>query len=354
MSLSTPVSSPSQFTRDLQGIATRELSPPTTTREITSPKNFSLTYNIIIGTEKIDQLKSENLDDDQLAQTLGTKKEEIEFTNINGEGAMILSYENQSKIQETMANNPLLKTMTFNNPTNGTEKNEKEWVKIRQWPIDTDTEHTMLINGLLGWFGKIFPPKSKKNYTTALLKAPSESEAKKLLDKGYIISNGKLLPVVPENSTREEEQKRTVLLVGINKAQSILNRENGRLTEIGLLKSLVNNGYPIQSLKLVQYDEKRIGHSAYVLLKQPIPAKDLPPFLDNTTNTVIKWAEVADYDKICEKCLNWPEHLQTCIRHANNVHRNINSAKIAKRAAEGGSLLLQQLKRQTSQKQAPP
>ena len=251
-----------------------------------------------------------------------------------------------------MTRNPLLKTIQCKQ-SNTSNIKTNEWVKIRQWPTNGDIEHIILLNDLLGWYGKVFPPKNNQKHTTAILKAPSEREAKKLLDRGFIVNNGKILPVVPEDSTMHEEEKRTVLLVGVNKIQSRMNQEGGKLTEIGLLKSLVGKGYQIQSLKFIYHDEHRIGHSAYVLMKRPTPAKDLQPFQDIVTNTIIKWAEVTEYNQICEKCLNWPEHLQTCNRHANNAPRNINSNQIAKRAAEGGSILLQRLKKQPPSQEPP-
>lgn len=142
------------------------------------------------------------------------------------------------------------------------------------------------------------------------MKAPTEAEAQKLLRKGYIVNNGKVLAIVPENSTMEDEEKRTALLVGANKIQDKMHKDGGKLTEIGLLKSFVGKGYPIQSLKFIHHDEKRMGHSAYVLLKQPIPPQNLTPFQDSLSSTIIKWTEVADYNQICEKCQGISGHMQ--------------------------------------------
>ena len=332
--------------------AAREITSPTTARETPSSNIHKISpHQIIIDIEKL-RLIEENLTDEGLAEIFGAKKEEISIGEMNGTEVMIMSYENRDQLEEVMKGNPLMKTLQhhWEKPE---ASNQMEWVKIRQWPIDADTEHVILLNDLLGWQGKILKPKSERKNTTALLKAPSETEARKLLDKGYIVNNGKLLAVVPQSSTQEEEEKRTVLLIGINKIHTKLCQGGGRLTEIGLLKSLVHKGYPIQSLKFAYHDENRIGHSAYVLLKQPTPAQDLQPFQDGVSGTIIKWAEITDYKEICEKCLGCSEHLQTCNKHANNVHRNINSNQIAKRAAEGGSLLLQKLKKSTPQ-QPPP
>jgi hypothetical protein len=335
--------------------AERESSSPKRERELTTPKipNISTSYQLTLGTDKIRQIEGKITDED-LAGTLGTKKEEITIDLINGKEVMIISYENEEQLEEATTRNPILKTLQCKKPNVNTSSTQNDWIKIRQWPTNGDIEQIIILNDMVGWYGKVFPPKNNQRHTTAVLKAPSELEAKKLLNKGYIVNNGKLLAVVPQNSTMEEEERRTVLLVGIHRIQNKMNQEGSKLTEIGLLKSLVGKGYPIQSLKFVYHDEHRIGHSAYVLLKRSTPAQDLQPFQDALSNTIIKWAEVAEYNQICEKCLNWPGHLQTCNRHADNISRNINSAQIAKRAAEGGSVLLQRLKKQQPPSQEPP
>ena len=216
-----------------------------------------------------------------MAKALGARKEEITIDEIDGANVMILTYENQEQLKEAIKKNPLI--MTLQHKKVDTETNKRiGWVKVRQWPVDADIEHVILLNDMLGWYGKVFPPRGNQKHTSAILKAPTEIEAKRLLEKGYIVSNGKLLAVVPEDSTREEEEKRTVLLVGINKANAKLKNDGGRLTELGLLKSLRSNGYPIQSLKFVYHDENRIGHSAYILLRKPTAAKDLQPYQDST------------------------------------------------------------------------
>jgi hypothetical protein len=325
--------------------ATQGIHPPKSTQETTSPKlpNISSSIQLTINMDQMNLLE-ENYDDETLAQTMGTKKEEITTDEINETNVMIVTYENQEQLEETMRKNPFLGTLQHKQ-TDASINAKNEWVKIRQWPVNADIEQVIILNDLLGWHGKVLSPKGNQKYTTAVLKAPRETEAKRLLEKGYIVNNGKLMAIVHQESTKAEEEKRTVLLVGINKTQEKLRREGSKLTEIGLLKSLANNGYPIQSLKFVYHDEQRYGHSAFVLLKKPIAVEELSPYQDATSGTIIKWAEVAEYEKICDKCLNWPEHLPTCSKHADNVRWNINSTQLAKRAAEGGSLIFKRLKR---------
>ena len=318
--------------------ATREIQSPITTTHT----SIHTSHYLIIDADKMSQLEEE-FSDLRLAEIFKTKKEEIIIDEVNGTAVMIFPYENKEKMEEVTRENPLIRTLEYKQP-NTEADDKKQWIKIRHWPTNADIEHVIFLNDLLGWHGKVLAPKSAKKHTTAVLKAPSETEAAKLLEKGYIVSNGKVLATVPGDSTQEQEQRRTVLLVGVNKVQDKLVKMGSRLTEIGLLKSLVHKGYPIQALKFVHHDEKRISHSAYVLLKNPTPIQDLQPFQDGATNTTIRWAEVADYKQICDKCLSWPEHLPTCSKHANNVCRNINSHQIAKRAAEGSSILMQKLK----------
>ena len=313
----------------------RGIHSPKSTRETTAPKlpNIDTSIQLIIDIDKMSQLEG-SYSDEKLAEALGTRKEEITIDEIDGVNVMILTYESHEQLEETIKRNPLIKTLQYKKAS--TEANKPtEWVKLRYWPVDGDMEHIILLNDMLGWYGKVHPPKNNQKHTTAVLKAPTETEAKRLLEKGYIVSNGKLIAVVPQESTNAGEEKRTVLLVGVNKIQEKLRKDGSKLTEIGLLKSLTKNGYPIQSLKFVYHAEQRFGHSAFVLLKKPMAAKELPPYQDSISGTIIKWTEISEYEKICDKCLNWPEHLQTCSKHASNVRWNINSNQIAKRAAEG-------------------
>ena len=161
----------------------REITSPETEQEITSPKipNIHPSYQLIIGTDKIKQI--EEITDERLAETLGAKKEEIIIDQINGKEVIILSYENKEKLEEAMTRNPLLKTIQCKQ-SNTSNIKTNEWVKIRQWPTNGDIEHIILLNDLLGWYGKVFPPKNNQKHTTAILKAPSERRQRNYWTEG--------------------------------------------------------------------------------------------------------------------------------------------------------------------------
>jgi hypothetical protein len=284
---------------------------------------------------------NDNLTDEQIAQAFGITKDELIEKEIDGKDVILIPYGDQVQWEETLKKNPgIANYLSEQQQTNTGSSSDSKWVKIRQWHIDADITHVMLINDLVGWPGKIHSPREGQKYTTAAIKAPSEEEAARLLEKGYITNNGKLMAVVPDRSNQEQEAKRTVLLVGVNKLHEAIKKQGNILTELGLLKSLKRAGYPIQSLKLVEWVGNRISHSAYVLLKYPTPTENLAPFHDKSSEILLKWTNSANYEKICEKCLTWQEHDPTCNRHPSNIHRIINGREIEKRAAEGGSSLI--------------
>lgn len=336
----------------LEGAARRS-NPPKTAWESGSPqiKLICPIHQLVVSTERAIKY-SESMDDEALAKALSSSRKEIVTQTVNGTEVIIVPFETQNSLEVAKKRNPLMNLLEHKEVED--QNTKKEWVKIRQWPVQADIEQIMSLNELLGWHGKVYPTRPGKKYTTAILKAPSEIEAAKLLEKGHIVDNGNLMAVVPSDSTRESEEQRTILMVGINKTQEKLLKAGNKLTEIGLLKSLVKNGYPIQSLKLVAYDQSRIGHSAYVLMRSPTPANEIPPFQDSISGTIIKWAEVAEYDKICEKCLSWPEHLTTCSKHENNAHRYINGNQIAKKAKGETSLILKRIEASRLLKKSPP
>ena len=51
----------------------------------------------------------------------------------------------------------------------------------------------------------------------------------------------------------QEEDRRTVLLVGVSRVNENLKKENSKLTELGLQKILQQTGYPIQAVKLLRW-----------------------------------------------------------------------------------------------------
>ena len=218
-------------------------------------------------------------------------------------------------------------------------------VKIRQCPIDANLRDLMAINDLGGWRGSMLTPRNGCKNTTAILNAPSVEEAEKLLEKGYVVENGKVLAVVPGNSSPQEENLRTVLLVGVNKVNEAQKKMGGKLIELGLFKALHNAGCPIQALKLVDLEGDRIRHSAYVLIRKAEYIQDLQPIKDTTSGVTLKWTSLDNHGKICAKCLSWSEHEDTCPKHEKNKHRYINAKEIAKRALEGGSILLERFKK---------
>ena len=301
---------------------------------------------IVIDMTKLGDL-DESITDDHLAGLFQTNKEDMSGETVNGNKVLIIPYGDASHLEEVLKTNPNIRAAAYNKqqgqkPPNG---NQPTWVKIRHCPVKVDMTRVMLLNNLSNWYGSIYPHRDGRSHTTASLKAPNERDAQKLLEKGYIVANGKLLAAVPNTSTHKEEEARTVLLVGVNKIQDYMVINNNKVTEIGLLLSLKWKGYPVQSLKLVYLDGDRIGHSAYVLLRTSMPASTLLPLKDSASETTLKWTEVTDHDKICGKCLAWPGHAPACSKHSDNAHRYISTQQIAKRAAEGGSLILESFKK---------
>src|ERR1700733_5140954 len=116
--------------------ATREINYPKTNWEIASQKTITPTYQLVIGTDKMNHLEKD-ISDEGLAELFGAKKEEVEFGKMNGAGVAILTYENQEQKDEATARNPLVQTMKHSKVNNGTDNRKNEWVKIRQWPIGT-------------------------------------------------------------------------------------------------------------------------------------------------------------------------------------------------------------------------
>ena len=164
-----------------------------------------------------------------------------------------------------------------------------------------------------------------------MLIAPNRPEMDKLLKKGYIVDNGRVLGVVPANSTTEEESKRTVLLVGVNKVNEAFKKCKGIISELALLNALMGAGYPVQALNFKEMEGGRIGHVAYVLLKSSTEPESLTPFKEKTSGETLKWPNTTEYAQICSKCLEWPEHSPKCSRHKSNIHRYATVADVGKR-----------------------
>ena len=225
-------------------------------------------------------------------------------------------------------------------------------VKIRQCPIDANLRDLMAINDLGGWRGSMLTPRNGCKHTTAILNAPSVEEAEKLLEKGYVVENGKVLAVVPGNSSPQEENLRTVLLVGVNKVNEAHKKMGGKLIELGLLKALRNAGCPIQALKFVDLEGDRIRHSAYVLIRKAEYIEDLQPIKDTTSGVTLKWTSLDNHGKICAKCLSWSEHEDTCPKHENNKHRYATAEETAERALDTHSIFRDRIKRLRAKRDA--
>lgn len=112
-----------------------------------------------------------------------------------------------------------------------------------------------------------------------------------------------------------------MLLVGVNKIDEILKIEKNRLTDLALLKVLKQTSYPIQAVKLVEYPGNRVGHNAYVLLRNAVDVNQLQPLKDVESGVILQWTTLENYDRICGKCLSWTGHAQTCPKHETNKHR---------------------------------
>lgn len=69
----------------------------------------------------------------------------------------------------------------------------------------------MTLKDLVGWKGRLWTPREKKKRTTTILTAPTEAEARRLVEKNYLVDNGRVLSIAPGNSTLEKEDTKTLL-----------------------------------------------------------------------------------------------------------------------------------------------
>lgn len=275
---------------------------------------------LVIDTDK---LEMSEMTEEKLAQMFHMDINDFAYEPRGDRDVLIIELGTPAKMQEAVNDTPELMEYLYteNEEMDTRPQNGGKTVKLRQCPIETDIKELLIVNRLKGWQGSLFTPRIGSKRTTAILNAPSEEEANALLAKGYLARNGKVLPVVHGNSTLHEEDKRTILIVGVSKVSQALRKMKGRLTEIGLLKTLIYAGYPAQSVKLVELDPGRIVHSAYVFMREPRDTQSLRPLKDATSGTTLQWANLENYKKICGKCLSWTEHTPTCPKHERNQHR---------------------------------
>ena len=224
------------------------------------------------------------------------------------------------------------------------ERDNNLTLKARQIPTGANIADLLAINGLEKWRGHMLPTKENAKKTTAILRAPNVEELDKILKKGYLVDNGKILPIVPGGSRAEDENQRTVLLVGTNKVEEIIKKQGGIMSELALLKTLISAGYQIQALNFIELGQNRIGHIAYVMLKTQTDAKQLTPFTDATSGVTLVWANKEDFPQICSKCLKWPSHDPKCSKHQDNLHRYATPEEIGKRAMDIDQIILGRFK----------
>ena len=115
---------------------------------------------LTLGTDKIRQIEGKITDED-LAGTLGTKKEEITIDLINGKEVMIITYENEEQLEEATTRNPILKTLQCKKPNVNNSSRQNDWIKIRQWPTNGDIEQIIILNDMAGMVRKGFPAKKQ-------------------------------------------------------------------------------------------------------------------------------------------------------------------------------------------------
>ena len=210
-------------------------------------------------------------------------------------------------------------------------------VKVRQCQPDTDIASLLGISDLGGWWGRLQPCKEDNKHTTAVLTAPSE-EAQKLLEVGHLVDNGRVLAVVPVDSTVAMENERTVLLVGTSKLHA-KHKEKGRsLTELSLLKTNRSGNPPIQAITLVELAGGRAGHSAYALMRHAEDIKGLCPVKDTDSDTVLEWADLNHKD-MCENAWNgknMSNHVPNIVALNTNLRQQ---AKQERRSEEKGDVI---------------
>lgn len=306
-------------------------------------------YNhLLLDSEKCEQ-SQDNVTWDDLARMFDIEKQQIFSEWVDDELVIFIPYSDSQHLQATLENNPGLEAYIYSTkplmdiePQSSTEK-----VKIRQCPIETDITKLLILNNLIGWKGKLLAPRAGSKRTTAILTAPSEEEARNLLEKGYIADCGKILGVLPGNSNLKDEDRRTILLVGVHKVFEAQKKAGSKLTELVLMKTLIQYGYPIQTVKFVELPggKERIGHSAYVTVKRAEQIQTLQPIKDTLSGTLLKWTSVENRDKICHICLSWSDHDPSCPRHESNRHKYATSQETSRRAAERDAIFLESLKK---------
>ena len=283
-----------------------------------------------------------NITGKTLPEILNADRHDIESEWIDDNMVIIVNYKSAAHYQEALERNPGLAGCIYQGYENVemSPPDNTRTLKVRQCPPDTEIADLLAVNGLEAWRGHIFAPKVTGKKTTALIKAPNKEEADRLLEQGYIVDNGRVLAVVPSNSTHEEENLRTVLLVGVNRVSEAMRKKGGKLSELALLMALTKAAYPAQALNFIEMDGGRIGHVAFVLLRSAGQEQSLLPFKDATSDTTLKWASLSDFPKICSRCLEWPEHNQKCPRHQDNQHRYTTDDEITKRAQDIDAIIL--------------
>lgn len=284
----------------------------------------------------------------KLAQALQVTEKELTLEEINGRQVVIAPYHDEQGLRNILETSPKLGNCLVQNEDvdmEGKSRHRKTAIKVRQCRANTNIEDLLAINDLAGWWGKLQPPRENGKSTTAILTAPTEREAQELLEIGYLLDNGNVLAVIPLDSTIEEENKRTVLLVGVNKLQQHLKSNGKKLTELSLLRTLNGAGFRAQATKMIELPGERVGHSAFVLMKTLESTDNLRPLKDTESGLILRWAKLVNKSNICEKCLEWEGHDSKCPKHPSNSHRFASAIGTAKRAAEKEDIMKKMWKR---------
>ena len=321
---------------------------PSKARTNNDPKLAIAGYNQL----KIDADKWEKFNEgttwDDVANAFNIDRQQIHSEWTEESHLIVITYSNPLHLKHALEDIPGLKASIYSNRLEmdmRPQQDNNKTVKIRQCPIDTDISKLMILNDLVGWKGKLWIPKENKKRTTAILTAPTEADALKLLERNYLVDNGRVLSIVPGNYYLQDEDARTVLLVGVNKVNDALRKAGSSLTELALLMTLMQHHYPVQALNFAELERGKIGHSAFVRIKKPEQISNLQPFKDIASGATLKWTCLENHKKICNNCLSWEGHEQWCFKHDSHKHSFASAEETTKRAIEKEQIYLERFKR---------
>ena len=224
-------------------------SNPSKTEQVQHGTQEIGAYRLHFDMEKVKQLSSKVVGT-SITEIFSADKHEIESKWMEGKPVVIINYRSYTHQNAAMEKNPELLNCIYKRDENmeGNDADSGTTLKVRQYPIDTDVADLLAMNGLEKWRGHMYAPKTEKSKkTSAFLRAPSKEVAEKLLEQGYLLDNGKVLGVVPSNSTPAEEDERTVLLLGTNKVSKAMWNRGESLSEQALLTALNKANYPVQA-----------------------------------------------------------------------------------------------------------